>query len=363
MNLWNVAGLSAAAALAALVGGCAARHQGESAAWRTQAVESRQAFADPIARAQLRESAIEELESAAVGPDPQLRANALEGLSAAPARLEPILRRGLVDPNPGVRSVAAILAGRVRASGTTTLLRTLLDDDSGHVRASAILGLRGVGADVDPTPLASMLLSDPQMRLRAQAAFVLGELGDPSAVRLLRSAAKSPMPRANQSESRLFQLQVAEAMVKLGEEQQIHTIRAALYPSRPEELEAMVLAVQILGELRDKGSISQLIFLSAYRNEAKQPYPAEVRLAIAEALAKIGRPEGVFIAREYATSPSAMIRAQAAHVFGHAGQVEHLGALNALMADSDALVRVAAATGILRLVGRVESSGLASGSP
>lgn len=62
---------------------------------------------------------------------------------------------------------------------------------------------------------------------------------------------------------RLLQLQLAEAMVKLGEDDQIATIRAALYPSRPEDLEATALAVQIIGQVKDRGSIDELIYLSA----------------------------------------------------------------------------------------------------
>jgi HEAT repeat protein len=117
----------------------------------------------------------------------------------------------------------------------------------------------------------------------------------------------------------------------------------------------MALAVQILGEIRDRASVDQLIYLSAYRNEAKQPYPAEIRLAVAEALAKLGRPEGVFIAHEYASSEIGVVRAQAAHVYGHAGSLEHLGALERMMGDSEGMVGISAAAGVLRVLGREET--------
>lgn len=357
MRRWREAGALALAIGLIGVCGCATTGQGGQSrqAERVEAAQARTKYADPVARASLRESAIEMLESAATSPDPQLRANALEGLGLAPTRLEPLLAAGLTDVNPGVRSVAAVMAGRSGATGLAAKLKPLLDDPSAHVRASAILGLRKMGADVDPTPLAALLLSSESTRVRAQAAFVLGEMGDASGLRLLRAAARSPMPRAGPSEVRLLQLQIAEAMVKLGDEAQVKAIRAALYPSRPEELEAMALAVQILGEIRDQASVDQLIYLSAFRNEAKQPYPAEVRLAVAEALAKLGRPEGVFIAREYATSEIPAVRAQAAHVYGHAGGVEHLGALVRLLDDAEGIVRVSAAAATLRVLERVDA--------
>ncbi len=349
-----IGGLLAGVVIAGL-GGCATNGGGTTVPSGAGAK-----FRDPIVRASLRETAIARLEAAAVASDPMLRANALEGLGLAPSRLEPLLAGGLADANPGVRSVAAVMAGRLGANALVPDIRRLLDDPSPQVRASAILSLRRLGAEVDPTPLATMLLRDSSMLVRSQAAFVLGEMGNPSGLRLLRAGAKASVPRAGVAELRLFQLQVAEAMVKLGDDSQITAVRAALFPSRPEELEAMALAVQILGELGDRASVDQLIFLTAFRNEEGQPYPAEIRLAVAEALAKLGRPEGVFIAREYAGNADGFVRAQAAHVFGHAGGVEHLADLERMLGDSAGVVQVSAAAGILRVLDRSES-GLARG--
>ena len=336
----------------AVVCGCATNGGGTNVPSNSAAAAR---YRDPVVRATLRETAIAQLETAATSDDPMLRANALEGLGLVPGRIEPFLADGLRDVNPGVRSVAAVMVGRVGAKSLAPELRQLLDDSTPQVRASAILSLRRLGEPVDPTPLASMLLHDGSMLVRSQAAFVLGELGDRSGLRLLRAGAKSSAPRAGTAEIRLFQLQVAEAMAKLGDDSQIRTVRAALFPSRPEELEAMALAVQILGELGDRASVDQLIFLTAYRNESKQTYPAEIRLAVAAALAKLGRPEGVFIAREYAQNAEGVVRAQAAHVFGHAGGLEHLADLERMLGDSEGVVKVSAAVGILRVLNRSEA--------
>lgn len=279
---------------------------------------------------------------------PQVRANALEGLERSPTRAEPVVALALSDPNPGVRSVAATVAGRAGLTGLAPSLRGLLDDESGFVRASAIGALRAMGSEVDPTELSSMLLGSSDPRLRSHAAFVIGEMGDPSAVPMLKQAWTTPVRNASEVERRLVRLQIAEALVKLGENDSIDAIRAALYPARPEELEATALAVQIIGQVRDRGSIDQLIYLSA--EDDGRLMPAEVRLAVAGALARMGMTEGGFIADEYVDNPSEAVRAQVAIVYGRTGRDEHLPKLQALIQDPSELVRVAAAAGALDLL-------------
>ena len=241
-----------------------------------------------------------------------------------------------------------VVVGKARLRNLSPALRPLLNDQSSFVRASAIFGLAKCGEDIDRSPLASMLLTDPSPRVRSHVAFLLGEMGERSALGLLHEAARISMPRASAAEMRLLQLQLAEAMVKLGEDDQIATIRAALYPSRPEDLEATALAVQIIGEIKDRGSIDELIYLSARKDETGNKMPAEVRLGVAGALARMGMKEGGFIADEYAANKFPPIRAQAAYVYGEIGRPESLARLEGFMADPDAMVRVAAAAGVLK---------------
>ena len=124
-----------------------------------------------------------------------------------------------------------------------------------------------------------------------------------------------------------MQLQMAEAMVKLGDLDRIEAIRAALQPARPEDLEATAVAVQILGELGDKRPIDQLVYLSAYRDPtSKAPFPAEVRMQVASSLAKLGLDKGGFIADEFLKNPDPALRAQAAGVYGDTGRPERRSA-------------------------------------
>lgn len=305
-----------------------------------------------VGRSEIREKAIEVLTEAVQSQLPQMRANAIEGMLQAPTRLEPLVALGLKDENLGVRSVAAMCVGRAKLRSLASSVAPLLTDESGFVRLSANYALMRMGEPAAPNMLAEALLSDPSPRVRSHAAYVLGELGNKSATAMLRQALLEKMPLASAEEMRLMHLQIAEALVKLGDTAQVQTIRAALYPSRPQELEAAALAVQIIGEVRDRGAIDQLIYLDAYRDETGQRMPAEVRLALASAMAKMGRREGSFIADEFKDNNIPAIRAQAASVYGETGQPDNLPTLAAMLDDQEGNVRVAAAAAVLKITSR-----------
>ena len=244
--------------------------------------------ADPIAVSAIRERAIQTIQNMAADADPQRRANAVEAASLAPTRLARVVQQGVTDVNPAVRTVAAMTIARAKLTALCDQTRPLLDDPSPHVRTAAIYALAACGAEVDRSPLATALLDDPSPRVRSQVAFILGELGDPSAIPLLRTSARERMSAATPEQLKLLELQVAEALIKLGMDSQRPVIRAALYPSRPDELEAAALAAQIIGEVNDWEAMYQLMNLADYRDSAGQKYPAEVRLAIAASLASMG---------------------------------------------------------------------------
>jgi HEAT repeat protein len=303
----------------------------------------------PIETSIIRERAIEFIERLAGSTDPQIRANAVEAASYAPARLSRVIEKGLLDTSPAVRSVAAMAVGRARLGDLAPLVAPLLSDSTSHVRISAIYALVACGQPVDRSPLAAYLLEDPSPYARRHAAFVLGEIGDPSAMPLLRAALRQQFPATSPEQTKNFQLQVAEAMIKLGDEGAKQVLRASLYPSRPEELEVTALAVQILGEIRDRDAVNQLIYLADFRDSTGQPYPAEVRLATARSLAQMDLRSGGSIADEYASHANPAIRAQAAFVYAEVGGKASWSRLSEMMMkDPSELVQIAAAAGIVR---------------
>ena len=297
------------------------------------------------------------IEASLMSDDPQIRAHSAEALLADPAWLLAVSPTLLADENQGVRAVTAAAlgdvmsptdAGRPDWAPLRPVLRGLTKDDSVFVRLAAVYAIAKAGDQVDRAPLAVSLMSDPLPRVRAQAAFFLGRLDDRSALPMLREAANARMPMSSGAEYKLMQLQIAEAMVRLGEVDRVQALRAALFPSRPQDLEATALAVQVLGDVGDRSSIDQLIYLADQRDEGGNLMPAEIRLGIAGSLAKLGQPQGWFIAGEYAKSESPLIRAQAAAVYGLTRGPENGARLGALLQDPAEIVRVAAAAAVIR---------------
>ena len=299
--------------------------------------------------ASLRAAAIDLLLQAADSTNPLLRANAIEALDEAPEHLEPVVAGALDDDNRGVRFVAAMTVGNHRLRSLADRVEPLLDDESLSVQASAIFALRRCGRKVNPSPLSAMIASsDPEVR--GNAALVLGELGDSSALPMLREAIRRSMPLASLARVRVVELQIAEAMVKLGQQSELEVIRAALF-TPPEQGELAALACQICGRLRDQAYTASLHDMATRTGRDQEP--AEVRLAAAAALGMIdpARAPGS-VPMGYVGSDRYDLRAQAALALGYCSGPAALPTLATMMEDQSAVVQVAAAGSILRLMRR-----------
>jgi len=301
-----------------------------------------------VAMSTLRERAIQIVEEVSQDSDASLRSNAVEAATYAPGRLQDVIQRGLGDKNAGVRGVTATAIGRSRIKGYTPQLQALLTDAEAITRVSAMFALLRTGVEIDRTPFAAYLLENPSPWVKRQVVDVLGLLGDPSAKGLLRAAAKERLPEFSPSQTRLLQLQIAQALVRLGDFTQRPVIRAALYPAQPDELEAAVLAIQIIGETQDKEAAAQLVNIAQYKERSGQKYPPEVRLAVASSLAQLGMPQGSFVANEYVNEPSPTVRAQAAFVYGVTKGAGNGARLVAMMEAPEPLVRISAAAAVLK---------------
>ncbi|MEC9372587.1 MAG: HEAT repeat domain-containing protein [Planctomycetota bacterium] len=315
--------------------------------------------ADPVAASRLRERFIAVLEAAAVSETALFRANALEALHPTPSRVEPLARVALRDENLGVRYAAAVTIGKLKLAACADDVETLLRDPSKVVRAAAIYALTRLGRPVDQSLLATMLLEGAP-RERMQAAFLLGEIGNESAIPMLRDAAENDVPSATVPEMRILRLQIAEALAKLGDPAAFETIRASLFPARPDELESAALAAQIIGEVGDRRAIDQLIYLTAQSGDDR--LPAEIRLAAAGSLASLGERNGSFIADEYVDDDLPAIRAQAAYVYGEIGMTENLPRLEQMLSDPAGIVRLAAAAAGLKILEQPHSARSMAGS-
>lgn len=295
--------------------------------------------------ANLRSTAIGVLEEAASSDSPLLQANAIEGLHGAPDHLDAYVRQGLIDENRGVRFVSAMTIGELELRDIAHLVEPLLNDSSESVRAAAIYALRRCGHKVNLNPLAEMLRSgDPE--IRGNVAMILGRLGEPSAIPMIEQAYGRRLDLAGPAHTRIVELQLAEAMVRLGKAEQVDPIRAALFVPG-EEMEVSALAASILGRLNDRGSVGGLWRL--VNADGSMRRPAEVRLAAVAALAMIGEPVSPDLVRDYMSSDLPAVRHQTAATLGAIGTPSVLGDLQTLLDDPNPLVQVGAASAILRL--------------
>lgn len=318
-----------------------------------------------IEKSELRERSLALLQELARSDNALLRANAVEGLQPAPARCEPLVRAALTDDNVGVRFAAAMTVGRLKLKSSAPLVRPLLSDTDPSVRASAIFALSKTGQNVDQTELASMLMSG-DLRARSNAAYILGELGNPSATPMLRDAARQNNPGEAPIGVRLFRLQLAEALVKLGDKPSADVIEAALYPSNRDDFEAAVLAAQIIGEVKIEKAAGQLVNLiemqptgspkPADPRQGVYLQPRELRLAAAASMAKLGYYGGWYVGDSYASDPEPAVRAQAAFVLGATAKRETVNAsisrLEKLLDDDNPMVQCSAAAAMLKMLER-----------
>lgn len=293
----------------------------------------------------MRDAAVEILLQAADSEDPLLRANAIEALHATPQYLTPILKQGLLDSNRGVRFVAAMTVGDLKMTEIAHLLSPLLEDSSLSVRSSAIYAMYQCGLQVDLTPLAGMLFTeDPEVR--GNVAMILGKFGNSSAVPMLRKAAHLGMVRVAPARKRIVDLQIAQSMVKLGEDSELEVIRAALF-APADQGEIIALACQICGQLRDGQTLSNLLDLAL--REGIRQQSAEIRMAATIAVSRIDRTRTPYeVPRAYIRSTHAPLRAQAALTLGFTHHPDVLADLGQMLSDPAPIVQVAAAGAILR---------------
>ena len=288
------------------------------------------------------------LDEASRNNDKQLRAHAIEAMQTDMTILEPAVRRGLADHEASVRFVSAMTVAKVRMPGASPLLVPLKNFDvSDSVRAAAILALNRCGSETDPSPLAAFILSQ-SAELRGNTAMVLGELGNKSALMLLKEAAHKPMSRANPAMVRIVNLQIAEAMVQLGDEIEIEPIHAALF-FRSDQSECIQLACEIVSRLHDLGALPMLQRL--IEADGSDIRPIEIRIFAAIAVCQIMQPApprlaelGVIAARD----PNALVRVLGAKLLGVVGGPDTDAVLSKLLRDREPEVQVAAAGSILR---------------
>jgi len=311
------------------------------------ALPSQQALADegalePLAVDQISayDRAVEQILLASRSDDPFIRANAIEAVQAAPDRALPLVQIGMEDPNPAVRFASLVTIGQLKLTSLGLAATNMISDPDPTVAAAAIYAASMCGQEPNPSQLAGMLFSrNPQQR--GNAAMLLGMMGDRSAVPMLRDASRSPMPRAASNEKAIVEIQIAEALVKLGEDDALGLLRTRAYSADPT---VKVFAVTVLGNLEDRAMSGN--FVQMLRNTTD--HPVELRVAAANALAKLADEQGLDVLQEAAASTYPTVRSQA--VFGLSLLTSKTAETSrvALLDDPEQMVRISAAAAVLR---------------
>lgn len=300
------------------------------------------AAAGPIQDAEPK--AVQTLLDASRSDQALLRMNAIEATKAMPGRALPMVQLALDDPNPAVRFAALVTAGRLQLDGVGRRAQAISNDPEqpDYVQAAAIFAAHRCGQEADLGRMAEMLYH-PDLRQRSNAAMLFGLSEDPSVIPVLKDAAQQPMWRAEPLQRELVRLQITEALLNLGEEESLKALQGAAYSS---DDEVRVMAVLMLGRAGDRSMRGNLTTFLAKD-------PVELRLAAAEALARIGSSEGLPVMLEAAAMEQSTVRGQAAFALGQLTQNEQAAAaLLKLLDDPDPAVRIAAAAAVLDEVNR-----------
>jgi HEAT repeat protein len=298
----------------------------------------------PAEAESLRQRAMQVLLEAIDSENPFVRANVVEAMQEDPPRALPLTQRALRDEHPAVRFAAVVTAGMLDLRTLAPAIEPLLNDPNASVRAAALYALHCLDQQVDITPLASLLTSR-NPNVRANTAMLLGLLGDESAIPMLQAAARVPLPRRTSGErAAVVRTQIAEAVVRLGDESELDVLRAGVFS---ELGEVRVVSINALGEVGDERMAVALQGLLI----SQPPEPAEIRLATAATLARLGREGGLPVAMTFAEHESPVLRAQAAWALGWFSDEPSLQQLVQMLNDPVQQVRVTAAAGVLRRTG------------
>ncbi|MFN3166293.1 MAG: HEAT repeat domain-containing protein [Phycisphaeraceae bacterium] len=225
------------------------------------------------------------VESTAGHDSARIRMAGLEAAQHAPDAALDLARAGIVDENPAVRFAALVTIGKLELGRLADAALDLTRDDNPSVRAAAIFAAKRCGRDVDLSPLGAMLAS-PSPTTRANAAMLIGQLGDAQAFDMLRDMAGRPMPRVSTAERAWVRLQFAEAMIRLNPDdlEVLSTIRAAMFSTHDD---VRVLAMQVLGDIGDRAVVDGLAAV------IKRDNPVQAKIAAAQAMAQLGDRRGV----------------------------------------------------------------------
>lgn len=305
-------------------------------------------------RMELSARALDLLLTAAASDMDDVSCNAIEALvRVAPRDGLPAFRRALRSESPVVRYAGYAALGELRDRESLPAIVAGVGDDNAHVRLAAAYAACRCGKDGYARLLVRALTDAPEEAIRADAAELLGRLGEPRATKWLRAALNVP---ANKKSKRVT-IATYGALAALG---QTDALRQLIYYSQG-DAEGRTAALLLLADLGHPDAREalrhRLLGVSEEYNEA--------RLIAARGLGKLGSREGLPLALRMVkfTDPNSnptpenpnrtfVIRSLAVHALAEIGDLRALEPLRELAAaKDDPRLQVAACYAICRLSG------------
>ena len=224
-------------------------------------------------RQQFRNDAVMVLKDAALSDDPYLTSNAIEAISESSAGdAAPAIAQNLNTGNRAVTFAALVGLGTLRKGDMIEKYRAAAGDPDPNVRIAAIYALHRCGDSSRMNELGRLLTNEKHAGVRANAAFVLGRIGEPSAAKMLKAALA-------REQDELARRGMLEALATLKDRGGVNSLIAYGYSADPGQATAGLGA---LGNARCPEA--QGLYLDRL-NRAEAP---EVRLQAARALGRIG---------------------------------------------------------------------------
>ena len=333
---------------------------------------------DPIAPkidpAKARVDARTALRRAAEDPDPFTRSYAMEALAQTlGAQAGGVFKQALRDEKPNVQFAAAVAIGdaNVLAAKPDLVRMAEAEGPDKRVFCGVIYGLHRLGENKYTGEL-GRLLSHREAEVRANAAMIMGRMGEPSAIGPMKSILED-------EQSDLVKVNLVEALAKLGDTANAQMLEAY---TKGFDVPIRLIAIESLGRRGSRRAAAVLEELLDTR------HPARVRVAAAGELARIKHdagkatatasesyrlcvsgvrtPKAVMDASVGREDPTAgeevlqSLRRLAAMALGWTRQASAVDVLHPLLASEDGGVRVASAMSILRVLG---SGSAAPGGP
>jgi HEAT repeat protein len=275
---------------------------------------------------------------------PLLRSHAIEALSdARQTTARPYIIQGLSDPYWGVRFTACLSIMKMKEISAKPQLEKMVKSDPNTSVRAAAAGTLNVLGDTRYTSLLGQTLFDKDVVVRRNTATVLGLMGKPQAIRLLKSAAV-------RDDDVSVKLQAVEAMTLLGD---AWAQKLMINNTRSVFDDECILAMLALARANVEEGGDMIAYVYERSGSSNR---LGMKLVAARALAMLQDYRGKNIALESLNyrsgnaAGSATIRNLAAMALGEIHDASTLGALERAMNDSSEDVRIAAALAILKTV-------------